>query len=42
MSGDSPPTKKLKKVGSELNTSNTSNFLGDVAAERKKVSKNCN
>lgn len=41
MSDDSPPTKKLKKVSSESSTSKTSNFLGDIAAERNKVSKQC-
>lgn len=35
----SPPTKKIKKVTSEVDGSKTSNFLDDVSTERKKVSK---
>lgn len=38
MSDDSPPIKKPKKVSPEVGiTFNTSKFLDEVAAERKKV-----
>lgn len=40
MSDDSPPIKKSKKVSPEVGTAfKTSNFLDEVAAERKKVFK---
>jgi hypothetical protein len=39
MSDGSPPTKKLKKLSTDISSSKNSDFLKDVANERKKVSK---
>lgn len=40
MSDNSPPSKKLKKeISSEVSSSKIGNFLENIAAERKKVSK---
>lgn len=37
MPNNSPPTKKIKKANPEVGSTKNSNFLNDIAAERKNV-----